>query len=69
MDGFVKHMKDDKGYGFIRAEDGKDYFFLATSVTSQDFDSMRPMEDVSFTPLQHERGPRAVGVIRRGLAA
>jgi cold shock protein len=61
--GTVKRVISDRGFGFIVAEDGKEYFFhrdgLAPSV---DFDRLVGGEAVSFETEQGPKGPRAVRV-------
>lgn len=36
MKGTVKMFNKEKGFGFIRAEDGKDYFFHYSSIISEE---------------------------------
>ena len=60
MKGTVKFFNEMKGFGFIAAEDGKEYFVhktaLAAGITLQENDS------VNFDVEQGERGPKAVNV-------
>lgn len=60
MKGTVKFFNEMKGFGFIAAEDGKEYFVHQTSleegVTLQENDS------VSFEVEQGDRGPKAIKV-------
>ena len=64
MNGTVKFFNGEKGFGFITAEDGNDYFVhktgLKEGVTLQDNDS------VTFDVTQGDRGPKAVNVEKRG---
>ena len=40
--GTVKKVVSDRGFGFITADDGKDYFFHRNSLTSSlDFDRLK----------------------------
>jgi CspA family cold shock protein len=49
-----------RGFGFIAADDGKEYFFHQSGVdTSLNFDSLRGGETVSFDIEQSQKGPRA----------
>ena len=41
MNGTIKRMVSDKGFGFVLAEDGKEYFFHQSACTGTPFDSMR----------------------------
>ncbi|MCF7861369.1 cold shock domain-containing protein [Candidatus Woesearchaeota archaeon] len=62
MNGTVKFFNDMKGFGFIVADDGKEYFVhqtgLQEGVTLQDNDS------VTFDVEEGERGPKAVNVAK-----
>jgi cold shock protein len=58
--GTVKKIVSDRGFGFIAADDGKEYFFHQSGVdTSLNFDSLRGGETVSFDIEQSQKGPRA----------
>ena len=60
MKGTVKFFNNMKGFGFISAEDGKEYFVhqegLKEGVSLQDNDS------VTFDVEEGDRGPKAVNV-------
>ncbi len=63
MTGTVKKVIADRGFGFITAEDGKDYFFHRDTVSSGvDFDRLAGGERVQFDVQASPRGPRAVNV-------
>ncbi|TMD43590.1 MAG: DEAD/DEAH box helicase [Chloroflexi bacterium] len=58
--GTIKKLVSDRGFGFIAAEDGKEYFFHQSGVDSSlNFDSLRGGEAVSFDIEQSQKGPRA----------
>ena len=58
--GTIKKIVSDRGFGFIAAEDGKEYFFHRSGVdTSLNFDALRGGETVSFDVEQSQKGPRA----------
>jgi cold shock protein len=59
--GTVKR-KTDKGFGFIAAEDGTEYFFHHTACTGTSFDDLREGQRVTFTVGQGPKGPRAENV-------
>ena len=59
MTGTIKRMVSDKGFGFIAAGDGTEYFFHQSACTSTRFDDMREGQTVSFTVGQGPKGPRA----------
>ena len=61
--GTVKKLVADRGFGFITAEDGKDYFFHRDGLDeSVDFDRLVGGEKVEFDVEQNPRGPRAIKV-------
>ena len=62
MSGTIKRLVSDKGFGFILADDGNEYFFHNSACTSTPFDSMREGESVTFTIGQGPKGPRAENV-------
>jgi len=60
MKGKVKFFNEMKGYGFIAAEDGKDYFVHQTGIL--DNAALAEGDDVEFEVEQGDRGPKAVKV-------
>ena len=62
IQGKVKHIDASKGWGFIEAEDGEDYFF--------NFSNIRPGQKVSLGDLvkfdffQTQRGPTARNILK-----
>jgi cold shock CspA family protein len=58
----IKLINDAPNYGFIRGEDGHDYFFHHTSCLKNCFDSLKPGAKVDFVPTETERGRRAEDV-------
>ena len=61
--GTVKKVVSDRGFGFIAAEDGKEYFFHRNGLTaSLDFDRLAGGEKVEFEIEQSPKGPRAKNV-------
>ena len=61
--GTVKKVVAEKGFGFIVAEDGKEYFFHHSAVQSGGFDNLRGGEKVTFDIGQGPKGPRAESVV------
>jgi CspA family cold shock protein len=58
--GTVKKVVPDRGFGFIAADDGKEYFFHRSSVDDTlNFDSLQGGETVTFEIEQSQKGPRA----------
>ena len=60
MEGTVKFFNEQKGFGFISGEDGKEYFVhlsgLAEGANLQENDS------VTFEVEEGDRGPKAINV-------
>jgi len=59
--GTIKRLTD-KGFGFIAASDGTEYFFHQSAVQGARYDDLREGQRVSFTVGQGPKGPRAEGV-------
>jgi CspA family cold shock protein len=58
--GTVKKLVSDRGFGFIAAEDGKEYFFHRSELESpSDFDRLVGGEKVDFEIGQSPKGPQA----------
>ena len=67
MNGTVKRIVTDKGFGFILADDGKEYFFHSSSVMDGRYNALTEGQKVSFDPTSSSKGPRAEDVqILRG---
>jgi len=61
--GTVKKIIADRGFGFIVAEDGKEYFFHRGGLQAPlDFDHLAGGERVSFEIEASPKGPRATQV-------
>jgi CspA family cold shock protein len=61
--GTIKKVVSDRGFGFIVAEDAKEYFFHRSGVdASLDFDRLVGGERVEFEIEQSPKGPRATRV-------
>jgi CspA family cold shock protein len=61
--GTVSRVVADRGFGFITAEDDKEYFFHRSSLDATlDFDRLRGGEKVEFEVEASPKGPRATQV-------
>ena len=60
MNGTVKFFNNSKGFGFITAEDGKDYFVHQTGL--KEGVALRDNDSVTFDVAQGDKGPKAVNV-------
>jgi CspA family cold shock protein len=62
MTGTIKRLVSEKGFGFIVASNGTEYFFHSSACASEPFDSLREGQDVTFDIGQGPKGPRAENV-------
>jgi CspA family cold shock protein len=58
QNGTIKKLVSDRGFGFIAAEDGKEYFFHRSG-TEGNFDALQGGEKVTFEVEPSPKGPRA----------
>jgi CspA family cold shock protein len=62
MNGTIKRLVSDKGFGFIAAADGTEYFFHQSACTGARFDELREGQAVTFDRGQGPKGPRGENV-------
>ncbi len=62
LNGTIKRLVTDKGFGFILAGDGKEYFFHNSACTQTAFDDLREGQAVTFERGQGPKGPRGENV-------
>ncbi len=62
MKGKVKFFNISKGFGFIAAEDGKEYFVHQTGL--QPGVELKENDEVTFEVEQGDKGPKAVKVAK-----
>lgn len=62
MKGKVKFWNDEKGWGFIGSEDGRDVFCHYTSIQMAGRRTLKEGDGVEFDVEQSEKGPRAKNV-------
>lgn len=60
MNGKVKFYNEMKGFGFIAAEDGKEYFVHQTGL--KEGVTITENDEVSFDVVDGDRGPKAENV-------
>jgi CspA family cold shock protein len=60
MEGTVKWFNDSKGFGFIKGEDGKEYFVHKNALPPGTF--LKENDAVSFEPTETDRGVQAKDV-------
>ncbi len=61
--GTIKRIVSDRGFGFIAADDEKEYFFHRSGLESgTEFDALNGGEAVEFEVEESPKGPRAIHV-------
>ena len=62
LNGTVKRLVSDKGFGFILTADGTEYFFHNSACTQVSFNELYEGQAVSFERGQGPKGPRGENV-------
>jgi len=60
--GRIKKMVRDRGFGFIRGDDGKEVFFHRSGLNASDYDSLSEGIAVEYVVQEGPRGARAENV-------
>jgi CspA family cold shock protein len=63
-EGIVKWFSDQKGFGFIEQEGGKDVFVHHSAINGSGFKTLAEGDRVSFEVEETDRGLKAKNVIR-----
>jgi CspA family cold shock protein len=58
-EGRIKKIIHDRGFGFVRADDGNEVFFHRTELSTVDFDALQEGQAVTFDVVNSPKGPRA----------
>jgi cold shock protein len=61
-EGTVKWFSEQKGYGFIEQDDGKDLFVHHTGISGAGFKSLTEGQRVQFEIEDNPKGPKAINV-------
>ncbi|MEW5792639.1 MAG: cold shock domain-containing protein [Pseudomonadota bacterium] len=64
MQGKIKWFSEEKGYGYIVGDDGKDYYFNVREVHGAELPGNGDV--ATFSPGQGKKGPRATSVVLTG---
>ena len=62
MNGTVKWFNAEKGYGFIKDEEGKDIFVHFSSINSDGYKTLEEGQKVTYDLVESDRGPQAENV-------
>ncbi len=60
--GRIKKLVRDRGFGFVRGDDGKEVFFHRSGLGSTDYDSLSEGDVVEYVVQEGPRGARAENV-------
>jgi len=60
--GKVKWFSNQKGYGFITSEDGKDVFVHYSAITGDGYKTLEEGQEVEFEITQGSKGEQATNV-------
>ena len=64
MNGTVEWFINQKGYGFISDESGKDVFVHYSGLNMEGFKSLEEGQEVEFDVTEGAKGPQAVNVTK-----
>ena len=64
MVGIVKWFNAEKGYGFIKVEDGDDVFAHFSAIQGEGFKTLNEGQQVEFDVIQSDRGPQAANIVK-----
>jgi CspA family cold shock protein len=62
MQGTIKRIIRDRGFGFIRSSDGQEVFFHRSGLVQLNFEGLKEGQAVEFEMERGEKGPRATSV-------
>ena len=62
LNGTIKRLVSEKGFGFMLASDGVEYFFHNSACNGVAFDELREAQAVTFERGQGPKGPRGENV-------
>ena len=63
MNGTVKWFNQEKGFGFITGEDGKDVFAHFSQIQKEGFKTLNEGEEVTFDVSEGAKGPQASNIV------
>jgi CspA family cold shock protein len=62
LNGTIKRLVSEKGFGFVEAEDGTQYFFHQSACVDGRFDDLREGQALTFEKGDGPKGPRAENI-------
>jgi CspA family cold shock protein len=64
LTGKIRTLRVDKGFGFIKDDSGKEFFFHQSAIYGEGIDNLREGDSVEFDVGEGPKGPRAENVRR-----
>ena len=64
MTGTVKWFNAEKGFGFIKVENGDDVFAHFSAIQGEGYKTLNEGQTVEFDIVQTERGPQAANIVK-----
>lgn len=66
--GVIRRLVRERGFGFIKSDDGQDFFFHRSELRGVTFDLLKEGENVEFEKGESPKGPKAVNIklIKKG---
>lgn len=65
VEGTVKWFNDEKGFGFIEQQGGKDVFVHFSAIQANGFKSLAEGDRVEFEIVDGQKGPQAANVVKQ----
>ncbi|OQX52097.1 MAG: cold-shock protein [Candidatus Cloacimonas sp. 4484_209] len=62
--GVVKWFNENKGYGFIKRDDGPDVFVHFSEIQGEGFKTLNEGDEVEFEIAEGDKGLKAVNVVK-----
>jgi cold shock protein len=69
MQGTIKKIMRERGFGFIRTQNGEEVFFHRSSLEQGNFDNLQEGHEVEFDVERGDKGSRAANVRVTGMEA
>ncbi len=64
MKGTVRWFNNQKGYGFITGDEGRDIFVHYSGLAMEGFKTLDEGQAVEFDVVEGEKGPQATNVVK-----
>jgi len=61
-EGVIKRLFKDRGFGFIKVEDGREIFFHMRALQNTRFELLKEGDSVKFNIVKGPKGPKAADI-------